>query len=149
MKWLTETKEHLQVQNICNAPPKSSSGHIVKRLRERSEDSSILYINMEDIKLSVQSSVGVGAFGSVFKVKWLGKCCTYKEFEGAENASFKIEAAVFSTLRHPHIVHFIGCVIEHDRCALLMELLDCDLKVFLRCAKLDLVMALDIMLQIA
>ena len=91
--------------------------------------------------------VGRGAFGRVEEVRIPGALCAAKRIHGellrTENAAeltskFVRECQLMSTLRHPHIVQFLGiCYIpdSSDIPSLVMEKLDCDLHKLLESVK--------------
>lgn len=112
----------------------------------------VMDVNRGDIEVEYMHTIGQGAYGRVYKAKWLGECpCAVKELDGGNDATFKQEASVLASLHHPNIVQFIGCLEEERSSSLVMELMDYDLTYLLRKFELglELFVAVDIMLQAA
>lgn len=112
---------------------------------------STMYLDEADVPLEPIVCIGQGSFGKVYKVKWRGILCALKVFPGVDNASFETEVQALSTLCHPHIVQFIGCLKNARESSLVMELMDIDLTDLLRMLrrKLDIGAVVDITLQVA
>jgi len=110
-----------------------------------------MFLDEADVPLLPMLCIGQGSFGRVYKVKWRGIDCALKVFPGVANASFETEVQALSTLCHPHIVQFIGCLKNARESSLVMELMDHDLTDLLRMLgrKLDIGAVVDITLQVA
>ena len=77
---------------------------------------------------STNKEIGVGAYGRVFEVDYEGALCAAKEIHALllqyakDNNLQKIkddfyrECQIWSTLRHPCVVQFLGSVIISSRC---------------------------------
>ncbi|KAG0588184.1 hypothetical protein KC19_2G223000 [Ceratodon purpureus] len=113
---------------------------------------TLVDVKRSDIEVEYMHAIGHGAFGRVFKAMWLGAYpCAVKELDCGNDKTFKLEASVLSSLHHPNIVHFIGCLEDERSSALVMELMDYDLTYLFRKYELglDVIVAVDIMLQAA
>ena len=100
-------------------------------------------LSLSGVKRSDNVTLGSGAYGKVFAVKFKGKKCAAKEIHSIllESASppeklvlkenFLKECYQCSKLCHPNIVQFIGIYYRSDRCSILpvmvMELMDISL----------------------
>jgi serine/threonine protein kinase len=65
-----------------------------------------------------------GSFGTLYKIKWRGLACVARTYPGTEFENLKNmanEIAVLSSLRHPHVVMFLGACIEENNTILIME----------------------------
>ena len=96
--------------------------------------------------LPTEHQLGAGAYGRVFEVEYAGTTCAAKEihpifFRVARRAeldrvrrNFLHECQIWSTLRHPNVVQFIGIYYpEHDDNGLpvmVMEKMQCSLRAF-------------------
>ena len=72
-----------------------------------------------------EKEIGHGAYGRVFEVDYQGTLCAAKELhivllqysQGEEfrtvTANFVNECRIWSTIRHPHIVQFLGMIYFH------------------------------------
>jgi len=74
----------------------------------------------------IESHLGVGAFGDVFKANCLGQPVAVKKMKtiNEENLRmFRAEVLLHATLRHPNIVAFVGACWSQNMVALVLELL--------------------------
>lgn len=80
--------------------------------------------------LPILEHLGHGAYGAVYKTKWLGAECAKKVlFHDSEyQESFKSEAAILNGLSHPNVVQLYGCSVERSKSCLVMELMASDLR---------------------
>jgi hypothetical protein len=137
--------------------------HLLDRYSQQASDQStkvdfpLLFWNTKDDKtLPIVKHLGHGAYGAVFKSVWLGLPCAKKVFMGAENVSFKKEADILGTLKHPNIIKLFCCTTDAKSCSLVMELMSTDLRNLMDDRMPDpdhvpfsLPVAVDIMLQVA
>jgi hypothetical protein len=63
-----------------------------------------------DVEIYYKHPLGVGSVGTVFKCKFLGVMAAPKVFQtnGINKEAAEQEASLFSKLRHPNVVQFIG-----------------------------------------
>jgi len=98
--------------------------------------------------------MGKGAFGSVYKSKWLGvPSATKKLFVPEDLSGFCKEVGILAGLSHPNLIKYFCCGIDEERneLYLVMELMDMSLTKMLEKLNkkfLPYVVAIDIMLQI-
>ncbi|CAK9197202.1 unnamed protein product [Sphagnum jensenii] len=138
--------------------------HLLDRYSQQASDQSTkvhfplpFWNTQGDKTLRIVKHLGHGAYGAVFESVWLGLPCAQKVFMGAENVSFKKEADILGTLKHPNIIQLFCCTTDAKSCSLVMELMSTDL-----CNLIDekmkdpkhvvpfsLPVAVDIMLQVA
>ncbi|CAM6014030.1 unnamed protein product [Sphagnum balticum] len=138
--------------------------HFVDRYSQEVSDQStnvhfpLLLWNTQDEKtLPIVKHLGHGAYGTVFESVWLGLPCAEKVFRGAENVSFKKEADILATLKHPNIIKLFCCTTDEKSCSLVMELMCTDLRNLMddkmkdpkHVVPFSLPVAVDIMLQVA
>jgi hypothetical protein len=137
--------------------------HLVDQYSQQASDQStkvefpLLFWNTQDEKtLPIVKHLGHGAYGVVYESFWLGLPCAKKVFMGAENISFKKEADILATLKHPNIIKLFCCTTDAKSCSLVMELMSTDLRKLMddRMPDTDhvpfsLPVAVDIMLQVA
>jgi len=82
-------------------------------------------IDFEDLQLS--ESIGCGGFGEVYLGKWGGVDVAVKRIWCSQKdqdeviASFKVEIAVLTALRHPNIVLFLGACTVYPNLCFVME----------------------------
>ena len=102
---------------------------------------------IENVQVSEQD-IGRGAYAEVKEAKWRGLNCAGKRIHGAlcqdlrtnkVIEGFLEECRVWSSLRHPHIVQFLGLYFERDRPLpmLIMERMDISLRFLLERYKKD------------
>ncbi|CAK9860842.1 unnamed protein product [Sphagnum jensenii] len=138
--------------------------HLLDRYSQQASDQStkvesplLLWNTQDDKTLPMLKHLGHGASGAVYKSVWLGLSCAQKVFTGAENVSFKKEADILGTLKHPNIIKLFCCTTDAESCSLVMELMSTDLrklmdekmKVRKHVVPFSLPVAVDIMLQVA
>jgi ribosomal protein S24E len=138
--------------------------HLLDRYSQQASDQStkvhfpLPFWNTQDDKtLPIVKHLGHGAYGAVFESVWLGLPCAQKVFKGAENVSFKKEADILGTLKHPNIIQLFCCTTDAKSCSLVMELMSTDLRNFMdekmkdpkHVVPFSLPVAVDIMLQVA
>jgi hypothetical protein len=137
--------------------------HLLDRYSQQTSDQStkvgfpLLFWNTQDGKtLPIVKHLGHGTYGTVFESVWLGLPCAQKVFSGAENDSFKKEADILGTLKHPNIIRLFCCTTDEKSCSLVMELMCTDLRNLMDDrmrdrdhAPFSLPVAVDIMLQVA
>jgi hypothetical protein len=98
--------------------------------------------------------VGAGAFGSVYKSKWLGLPSATKIMKVPDDCSgFRKEVGILAGLSHPNLIKYFCCGIDVERneLYLVMELMDMTLEKMLEKRNkkfLQYVDAIDVMLQI-
>jgi hypothetical protein len=138
--------------------------HLLDRYSQQASDQStkvesplLLWNTQDDKTLPMLKHLGHGASGAVYKSVWLGLPCAQKVFTGAENVSFKKEADILGTLKHPNIIKLFCCTTDAESCSLVMELMSTDLRNLMDDKMKDrkhvvpfcLPVAVDIMLQVA
>ena len=77
-------------------------------------------------RIEMLHQVGIGAFGSVFAVKYFGTLASVKLVHKGKTTPqyLKQECELMLTLRHPHVCSTLGLVSDgHERHGLLMELM--------------------------
>jgi serine/threonine protein kinase len=72
-----------------------------------------------------------GAFGEVYKTKWLGEQYAKKVFREVYSESFNTEFEILADLRHPHVVRIVCWAKEKQDYSLVMDLMQEDLYQFL------------------
>jgi hypothetical protein len=137
--------------------------HLLDRYSQQASDQSTkvdfpLHWNTQDDEtLPMLKLLGHGAYGAVFKSVWLGLPCAKKVFKVADNVSFKKEADILGTLKHPNIIKLFCCTTDAESCSLVMELMSTDLRMLMddkmkpqkHVVPFSLPVAVDIMLQVA
>ncbi|CAK9197145.1 unnamed protein product [Sphagnum troendelagicum] len=138
--------------------------HLLDRYSQQASDQStkvhfpLPFWNTQDDKtLPIVKHLGHGAYGAVFESVWLRLPCAQKVFMGAENVSFKKEADILGTLKHPNIIQLFCCTMDAKSCSLVMELMSTDLRNLMdekmkdpkHVVPFSLPVAVDIMLQVA
>ncbi len=104
-----------------------ASAHPQQQLRQLSVD------------LDIFSEIGKGAYGTVYRAKFVGSVCAVKlihtaplsQINKTSLAKFEQECKFMNTLRHPNLVQSMG-TLTLDYPILVMELMDCDLTSFLQ-----------------
>lgn len=101
-------------------------------------------------------SIGKGAAGEVFEVRWLGQRFARKFIPEKMKIIFRRELASLVGLSHPNIVKVFGVSSNNQGNSIVMELMDADLRAYMEArmkfskkAPFGLAVALDILLQIA
>ncbi|KAH8976283.1 hypothetical protein BDL97_01G205800 [Sphagnum fallax] len=112
-----------------------------------------------DVEIFYKHPLGVGSVGTVFKCKFLGVMAAAKVFQtnGINKEAAEKEASLFSKLRHPNVVQFIGYGVKESQPVIVSELMSQDLRSYLDEKKknvgqeppLPLLVAMDIMIQVA
>jgi hypothetical protein len=138
--------------------------HFIDRYSQQASDQStkvdfplLLWNTQDDKTLPIVKHLGHGISGTVYESVWLGLPCAKKVFTGAENVSFKKEADILGTLKHPNIIKLFCCTTDAESCSLVMELMSTDLRKLMDAKMKDpkhvvpfsLPVAVDIMLQVA
>jgi hypothetical protein len=138
--------------------------HLVDRYSQQASDQStkvhfplLLWNTQDDKTLPIVKHLGQGTYGTVYQSVWLGLPCAKKVFTGAGNVSFKKEADILGTLKHPNIIKLFCCTTDAESCSLVMELMSTDLRNLMDDKMKDrkhvvpfcLPVAVDIMLQVA
>jgi hypothetical protein len=138
--------------------------HLVDRYSQQASDQStkvdfplLLWNTQDDTTLPLVKHLGQGACGTVYESVWLGLPCAIKVFTGADNVSFKKEADILGTLKHPNIIKLFCCTTDAKSCSLVMELMSTDLRKVMddkmkdpkHVVPFSLPVAVDIMLQVA
>jgi hypothetical protein len=105
-------------------------------------------------KPTLAGLMGDGAFGSVYKSKWLGLPSATKKVKVPEDLSgFRKEVGILAGLSHPNIIKYFCCGIDKEdkELYLVMEMMDMTLTKMLEKLNktfLPYVVAIDVMLQI-
>jgi serine/threonine protein kinase len=116
------------------------------------------FIGYNDVCILDESLIGEGSSGQVFKCEFLGLLAAAKVITtAATNSAVEKESILFSTLRHPNIVQFIGYASQGIQHLIVSELMSMDLRKYLdeknnnagQGPPLPLLVAIDIMLQVA
>ncbi|CAK9271268.1 unnamed protein product [Sphagnum jensenii] len=112
-----------------------------------------------DVKILYEHSLGSGSFANVFKCKFLGVLAAAKVFHTncIDMQAMEKEAKLFSELRHPNVLQFIGYGVKGCQSVIVSELMSKDLRTYLDAKKknagqgppLPLLVAINIMLQVA
>jgi len=112
-----------------------------------------------DVEISSKDRLGGGSFGTVFKCTFLGVMAAAKVFQTncINKEAAEKEASLFSKLRHPNVVQFIGYGVKESQPVIVSELMSMDLRTYLDEKKknagegppLPLLVAMNILLQIA
>ncbi len=112
-----------------------------------------------DVEILYEHNLGSGSFGAVYKCKFLGVLAAAKVFHPncTDMQAVEKEAKLFSELRHPNVVQFIGYGVKEYRPVIVSELMSKDLRTYLGDEKknagqgppLPLLVAINIMLQVA
>jgi serine/threonine protein kinase len=98
--------------------------HLVDRYSQQASDQStkvdfplLLWNTQDDTTLPLVKHLGQGACGTVYESVWLGLPCAIKVFTGADNVSFKKEADILGTLKHPNIIKLFCCTTDAESCS--------------------------------
>ncbi|CAK9874107.1 unnamed protein product [Sphagnum jensenii] len=112
-----------------------------------------------DVEILYEHSLGSGSFANVFKCKFLGVLAAAKVFHTncIDMQAMEKEAKLFSELRHPNVLQFIGYGVKGCESVIVSELMSKDLRTYLDAKKknagqgppLPLLVAINIMLQVA
>jgi hypothetical protein len=112
-----------------------------------------------DVEIFYKHPLGVGSVGTVFKCKFLGVMAAAKVFQtnSINKEAAEEEASLFSKLRHPNVVQFIGYGVKESQPVIVSELMSQDLRSYLDEKKknagegppLPLLVAMNILLQVA
>jgi serine/threonine protein kinase len=112
-----------------------------------------------DVEISYKDCLGGGSFGTVFKCTFLGVMAAAKVWKTdcINKEAAEKEASLFSKLRHPNVVQFIGYGVKGSQPVIVSELMSMDLRRYLDDKKknagegppLPLLLAMNILLQIA
>jgi hypothetical protein len=112
-----------------------------------------------DVKILYEHHLGVGSFATVYKCRFLGVMAAAKVFHTncIDMQAVEKEAKLFSELRHPNVVQFIGYGVKGYQSVIVSELMSKDLWTYLVDEKknagqgppLPLLVAINIMLQVA
>jgi protein phosphatase 1L len=131
------------------------AGHLLKKVVLCGTSHFIAY---NDVCIFDDSLIGEGSFGKVFKCEFLGLLAAAKVITtAATNSAVEEESILFSTLRHPNVVQFIGYTSQGIQHFIVSELMSMDLRKYLdkknnnagQGPPLPLLVAIDIMLQVA
>lgn len=84
------------------------------------------YIKFEDLEMEKENELGAGAFGTVYKGVYFGTPIAIKKIKIPSNDAdlmrfLKREVVILKTLRHPHIVQFVGVCKHKDSLLLITE----------------------------
>jgi len=75
-----------------------------------------------------QNRLGIGGYGEVFKASWLGTPVAVKrlfDHRGCDSTiDFAHEVSLLSRLRHPHVVLWMGVIVEPSELSIVMEYMD-------------------------
>ncbi len=107
--------------------------------------------------VQIKEPLGNGAFGNVFKCKFLGVPAAAKVFKTRDSNTVKQEVTILANLQHPNVIQFIGLARNRNQYVLVTELMGMDLRSYLdqkimkdaETPPLKLLEAIDIMLQVA
>ncbi len=112
-----------------------------------------------DVQISYKDRLGDGSVGTVYKCTFLGVTAAAKVWKTncMHKEAAEKEARLFSKLRHPNVVQFIGYGVKERQPVILSELMSTDLRRYLDEKKekagegppLPLLVAMNILLQIA
>ncbi|CAM6045642.1 unnamed protein product [Sphagnum compactum] len=125
---------------------------------EQKTEKGDFLLTIEPKELRRIEVIGMGAFGSVHKISWLGESFAGKYYGRGCDSIYLKERKILADISHPHVAQVFGCTIS-DPCCLVMELMHTDLRNHIECfstsmscdreALFELPVAVDIMLQIA
>jgi len=152
MQFKRHDKSDVMVDHLLDRYSQQASGQSTKV-----ESPLLLWNTQDDRTLPIAKHLGQGTYGTVYQSVWLGLPCAQKVFTGAENVSFKKEADILGTLKHPNIIKLFCCTTDAESCSLVMELMSTDLRNLMDDKMKDrkhvvpfcLPVAVDIMLQVA
>ena len=85
-----------------------------------------LAIDMSE--LHIGRFIARGAYADVFEVNWLGCKFALKVFNSEFLPILESEMDFLTNLHHPNIAQFMGYSVQPTRCAVLMELMEMDLR---------------------
>jgi serine/threonine protein kinase len=112
-----------------------------------------------DVQIYYKDCLGDGSFGTVYKCTFLGVMAAAKVWKTncMNKEAAEKEASLFSKLRHPNVVQFIGYGVKERQPVIVSELMSTDLRRYLDEKKenagegppLPLLVAMNILLQIA
>ncbi|KAH9564226.1 hypothetical protein CY35_04G014600 [Sphagnum magellanicum] len=112
-----------------------------------------------DVEILYEHNLGSGASATVFKCKFVGVLAAAKVFHAncIDMQAVEKEAKLFSELRHPNVVQFIGYGVKGCESVIVSELMNKNLRTYLVDEKknasqgppLPLLVAINIMLQVA
>jgi len=152
MQFKRHDKSDVMVDHLLDRYSQQASGQSTKV-----ESPLLLWNTQDDRTLPIAKHLGQGTYGTVYQSVWLGLPCAQKVFTGAENVSFKKEADILGTLKHPNIIKLFCCTTDAKSCSLVMELMSTDLRNLIdekmkdpkHVVPFSLPVAVDIMLQVA
>jgi predicted Ser/Thr protein kinase len=113
-----------------------------------------------DVEISYKNYLGDGSFGTVYKCTFLGVMAAAKVWKTncMNKEAAEKEASLFSKLRHPNVVQFIGYGVKESQPVIVSELMSTDLRRYLDEMKkknagegppLPLLVAMNVLVQIA
>jgi len=125
---------------------------------EQKTEKGDFLLTIDPKELNKLELIGMGVFGSVHKINWLGQSFAGKYNRRPLCLLYLKERKILADLCHPHVAQIFGCTIS-DPCCPVMELMHTDLRNHIECfstcmssdreALFELPVAVDIMLQIA
>ncbi|XP_002734111.2 uncharacterized protein LOC100374872 [Saccoglossus kowalevskii] len=85
-------------------------------------------IKVKDVQYRRADEIGRGAFGIVYRGKWLGTDVAIKEIKGRNvkllQGSIKREVQIHSRIRHPNIVQLMATAVEKNTMIIVSEYID-------------------------
>jgi hypothetical protein len=158
---VTKVKEYLQKEKKTEGLYDHLADLLLRRLQpsgdtgESSQISKLYETLGGGLKQSKSHKLGQGAFGAVYKAKWLGVGVANKSFAECNILSFEAEVSILARLSHPNIASLLCYTKDKKECSIVMELMDEDLSSLMKKRlsnrhgiPFDLFEAVDIMLQI-
>lgn len=135
-KELQDTKALLRTLNerLHSKRATSTEYELAAHLKRRLERSSIDSLESRMLELSLYETdfkslqrftepLGKGAFGTVYKAKWLGVEVAVKTFSEPSFPDFEEEVSILVGLSHPNIMPLLAFARDKLECSIVMELM--------------------------
>eukprot|EP01114_Cavostelium_apophysatum_P018441 TRINITY_DN5700_c0_g1_i1.p1 TRINITY_DN5700_c0_g1~~TRINITY_DN5700_c0_g1_i1.p1 ORF type:complete len:732 (+),score=204.70 TRINITY_DN5700_c0_g1_i1:66-2261(+) len=124
----SEIKQNLGVSSMSVS---TNNGHTLGGMGSvtvSASDSAVWDINPKDIEIREDKLLGTGNFGSVYRGRLLGKEVAIKklnvqQWDEESLAEFVQEVQIMSSLRHPHIILFLGSVTKPPNLCIVTEIM--------------------------
>lgn len=123
-------ENHLAMPCSVSDIPSCSQSPASDQYGEFAPSTDIFEIDPDQIDWGVKAQrIGVGAYGEVFKAKWSGTVVAVKrlfpqEFDYQMASAFRREVRIMGSLRHPHIVLWLGACTQPSRLIIVSEFME-------------------------